>query len=108
MKRAGSLISGIYLILSDRELPESETYSILISATMRTEDFRSPTSRKEAQSCLEDLATSLGSCGGIEVEDSKLVSESEFSIQDLRQWRRWDWDDISLSEEPPGEMTPPD
>jgi len=40
------------------------------------------------------------------VEDHQLVSEAEFTLEDLRFFKRWDWDYRSLSGEPGGDVVP--
>jgi hypothetical protein len=96
LTKSGNNLTGIYLNTVDEELVQGEEYEIIIQATMKPEDFNNPALRAEAQKAFDDLVASIEKCDGITIEDDKLVSESDISIDDLRSLKRWDYDDLSL------------
>ena len=106
LSRGGSNISGIYVQVEDEELSEGTDYHVFAEATMPVEAFEHSKSRRQAQTCFDEVAAAMTDCDGIIVSEHILVSEGDFTLDELRQLKRWDWDDLSLREEPSGELAP--
>jgi hypothetical protein len=96
IKSREDLLAGIYVLVSDQELPEGEKYEIEVWATMTSEKYDDPKQRTDGQSLLDKLEASLSECEGIEVVAAELRSEAEVSLDDLRRLKRWDFDSLSL------------
>ena len=96
-KGANNVIRGIYFLLSpDTELAESESYDLIVWVTMSTQTYEVPDSRSQAQKLVDLLETELRKCKGITVQGVELRSEGDVSLDDLRQLKRWDFDDLTL------------
>ena len=106
LARGGSNISGIYLKVEDDELSEGTEYHVFAEATMPVEAYENSEIRRLAQTCFDEVAGAIADCDGIVVSEHVLVSEGDFTVDELRQLTRWDWDDLSLREDPPGELAP--
>jgi hypothetical protein len=98
LETGSAYISELYLWGADDELAEGEPYEILLCAVMTVEDFGDPEHRTAAVHCLQELEALLDACPGIEVLEARLVSEAEFTLDDLRRLRRWDFDWLSVVE----------
>ena len=108
LARGGSKISGIYLKVENEEFPEGTDYHVYAEATMPVEAYEDSESRRLAQTCFDEVASAMEDCDGIVVSEHVLVSEGDFTFDELRQLTRWDWDDLSLREEPPSVLPPRD
>lgn len=106
LKRDGGLVTGIYFGVEGHELPEGQDYRVAIRVTMAPDEFDDSTQRKRAQDLRVKIANAIDECDGIEVIGSDLVSESRFTLTDLRHTRRWDLDTLTLREEGQGEVPP--
>ncbi|MCI0675771.1 MAG: hypothetical protein L0Y42_08355 [Phycisphaerales bacterium] len=92
----GVYMEGIYLLVDNRELSDSDHYNIEIRATMQREFFEDNAKRVKSQRVLDDVESLLASCEGVHVEKAELLSEKEFSLDDLRNFKRWDFDDLTV------------
>lgn len=90
--RTGGPVTGLYLAVSEEDLPSEEMYELVIRATMSVEDYADPVLRTQAQECVDGLAGLLGGCDNIDVRDSALVAEDQLTLDDLSRVKRWDWD----------------
>lgn len=108
LSNGGTLISGIYLRTEEQELSSGQGYHVFAEATMPVVHFENAAARETAQECLDGLVAVMNECDGIVVDDHYLVSEADFSLHEQKQLRRWDWDSLSLREDPPGELTRPE
>lgn len=108
LSNGGTLISGIYLRTEEQELSSTEDYHVFAQATMPVVHFENTAARRVAQECLDSVAAVMNDCDGIVVDDHYLVSEADFSLDEQKQLRRWDWDNLSLREDRPGELMPPE
>jgi hypothetical protein len=107
LKRDGEHITGLFLMIDpDRELGADEDYRAILRVTARRETLVDVATEQRLVRVANAIATALGSCKGIVVEDHQLVSEAEFTLEDLRYFKRWDWDYRSHSGEPGGEVAP--
>jgi hypothetical protein len=96
--RTGHFVDGVFLTVEDRELPEEETYSIVVRGVISIESADDPTRRAQAQECVDGLAALLAECAGIDVLDSALVQEDEFTLHDVSYAKYWDWDWLSIED----------
>ena len=96
----GSLLSGLYLVGDiDAELPDATSYAFDLVGTVEHEPYGNPDSRSKAQAALDQLGASMNEAAGIEVGEIILAAESAVTLNDLRYFRRWDYDDLSLRTE---------
>ncbi|MBM4090961.1 MAG: hypothetical protein FJ276_16290, partial [Planctomycetes bacterium] len=91
-KRAGHLLTGVYLLVVDDELPEGESYRILLIATMLDEDYRDASARASAQELLDRVEAIMHDCDGVDIGLTELRSEAELSLHEIRTLKRWDFD----------------
>jgi hypothetical protein len=98
LRRTGHHVEAIFITVGDQELPEGEAYSIVIRGVVSAEHAADQQKSERAQECVDGLAALFDECAGIEVLDSQLVPESEFTLEDLARARRWDWDWLSTEE----------
>jgi hypothetical protein len=111
--KKGKYVSGIYILVEDREMPANEPYRVMIKATVPVKDWDSPKIREECHSCITGIVGAIvGKCsssiciGNGDDDGFEVVSEADFSIDDLRLFKRWDYDHISLKSDPMGIMGP--
>ncbi len=90
------LLTGIYMRVSEEELPDEQPYKVFIWGAMLVIDFENESSRRKAQLSLNELEAVLGTCDGIEIVECLLKSEQDITIDHLHQWKRWDFDLLSL------------
>ncbi len=100
MRQNGEYVSAVYVQLPDVELPADEDYQILLRGTVLADDFAVPEQRASAELALLTMASILSECPGIDVLNSDVVSEADFSLDDVRRVKRWDpLDPLSLSDD---------
>lgn len=95
LDRAGHFLDDVYITVEDQELPEEQKYSIVVTGVISIENAEDAGRRQTTQECVDTLAGLLAGCNGIEVLDSALVREDEFTLHDLTRAKRWDWDWLS-------------
>lgn len=87
------------------ELPEGQNYKAVLWLLMRVNLYESPDVREGAQDLTEQLEELLENVSGIEFKECRLRSEADVTLDDLRSFVSWDFDDLShrddLSEETP-------
>jgi hypothetical protein len=96
LKRHGEDLTGIYLLVSNEELPEAEAYEITVKATMGVDAFEVADKRTKCQEAIGAIAGLMRACSGIEVFETEVVPESSVTLDDLHFLKRWDCDDLSL------------
>jgi len=99
LKQDGTLISGIFLLVSDDELPKGTDYEIIVWVAMNVDDYEIEKKRNIATKLLGVIEAQLNACEGIVVEAGEIRSESNVSIADIRVLKRWDFDDLTLRDE---------
>lgn len=104
LKRCG-VLSAVYLLMSDEELPQESDYHVIVCGAV-TREHDNPTDRETAVKALDMLCVELGKCAGIVIEDHEVRSESEITLDDLRLFRRWDVDYLSERADPPDTSAP--
>ena len=107
-KEESQLLVGIYILLTDKELNDDQIYEIAITGTMLDEDHADLDKRTRAERYLTDLANAFNQHPGINIDSSEntLIPEDELTIGEIRDFKRWDVDSLSLRLDPPSE-TPP-
>ena len=107
LKRGGEHVTGLFLMINpDDECASGHDYRIILRVTARTTSLADEAVEATLVRLAKALADALASCDGVLVEDHQLVSEAEFTLEDLRFFKRWDWDYRSLSGEPGGDVVP--
>jgi hypothetical protein len=106
LEAQGKLITGIFLLLnSSRDLTVDTPYKITVYATVRTQTYDDDLQRQHLEdNFLDNFTNLLKNFSGIEVVDYFLVSEAEFSLDDVRNTRRMDFDSISYTDEKGGDI----
>lgn len=96
LKKRGGLFEGLYVLLhTEEELGADDPYTVVVRATMYVEDYEIDSRRSAAVDTMDDLASKLGQVEGIEVRSWEVVSLGEMSLDDVRYFKRWDYDDLS-------------
>ncbi len=91
-------IFGIYFSLTEEELPKTESYKTVGFAVMIDEDFCDSTKLDRCKLAITKLQGLLSRVRIEFDEDIEIVSDKDFSLEDLRLTRRWDWDVLSYDE----------
>ena len=93
-KKQGDLILSIHIRIEpeDAELLEGEDYRIMLYAICERQVWEDAKSRSAATQVVEQIGIKLAECEGILVDESVLVPEHRFSLEDLRETDRWDYD----------------
>jgi hypothetical protein len=97
-KKHGDLILSIHIRIEiriepeDTELPEGEDYRIMLYARCERQTWEDAPSRSATTKLVEQIGIKLAKCEGILVDESVLVPEHRFSLEDLRETDRWDYD----------------
>lgn len=100
-KKKGKWISGIYLLVSDDELPAGKIYDVILIATMRASDYSDEDARKTAMQLMGAIESAFAGCKGVNLKACELRSESDLSVDDLLRLKRWDYDDLTMRHEGP-------
>lgn len=77
------------------ELEAGSNYSSILWVVMRQELYKDPERRRNGETLVEELSNLLESVPGIKFIDCDLRCESEVTLDDLRQFVRWDFDDLT-------------
>jgi hypothetical protein len=108
LKKEGELLTAIFILVLDDELPDDTPYEIQITGSMRPEDYNHVDRRRQAQTLLNRVEEALDECDGIDVSESHLKSEVNISLDDLSRLNRWDFDDLTIRGQPVSELPPRD
>ena len=108
LRKQGNLLTAIYVVVVEEELPEDRPYEIILHGSMRVDDYGVPERRESVQELLDKVEAALADCDGIEVKESCLKSEKEISIDDRRILKRWDFDDLTIRGQAISELPPID
>lgn len=106
LKSNGAHLSGIYVSTSAAELASDVRYELTIVATMLLEDFDVAGLFAEASEACDGLTSALAGLEGINLLSVELASEDEMSLDSLRRFRRWDYDDLSFRAGDEGTLPP--
>jgi hypothetical protein len=100
LERKGELFLDLYVMCdpSDQELEEGTAYRIDVWPTMGSEDYQDEDRRRAAVETCTSLEALLASCPGIEISTCELRHEGQITLDDLRFFARWDFDDLTHRE----------
>lgn len=96
LKSQGTHLSGIYVSTSSSELAAGVSYQLTVVATMLLDDFVDAELFVEADEACDALGSVLAEADGVDLLSVELVSEDEMTLDSLRRFRRWDYDDLSF------------
>ncbi|CAN5405450.1 hypothetical protein BH09ACT1_BH09ACT1_21360 [soil metagenome] len=96
LKSQGEHLSGIYVATSAAELDADSSYQLTLVLTMLLDEFRDADLFVEASEACDTIAALFDEATGIDLTSLELVSEDEMSLDALRRFRRWDYDDLSF------------
>ena len=94
-------VTGIYLDLSDQELPDDKPYEIGVRITAFAESWDDTDSRASLINFESRLVEILEDCSGLEIADDDIstLPEEDLSVAELRRFKRLDRDYRSLPED---------
>jgi hypothetical protein len=96
LKRDGALITGIFLSVDPpEEIDAQERYQVIMRLTAKEEVFEDQVTETRLLELTETIRREFYGIEGIELVDYQLVSESDFSLADMRIMQRWDYDYLS-------------
>lgn len=96
----GARVTGTFIFFeSDLELADSEPYRIIVRVVAPRAVLEDESEERTLSKLVEKLWEAFGGCSGIEVKELKLDSEAEFSLEDWKTGKFWDWEYLSISEE---------
>jgi len=100
MERFGHDVTDTFIAFlgSDGELPGTDPYEIDVRVVIEPEAALDGERESQALKLVAELNKLLGQCQGVNAE-VQLVSETDFSLNDLRLSRHWDFDFISTAQE---------
>jgi len=96
LNQRGDLLTGVYMLLSEKELDQDEDYRVKIWVAIRPSAYEDHQKNKEAQELVGLLEATLAECSGVDIEECVLKSEQDITLDHLHIWKRWDFDVLSL------------
>jgi hypothetical protein len=108
LRKKGNLLTAIFIVVVEQELPEDSPYEIILYGSMHVDDYAVPERRGSAQELLNEVEAALADCDGIEVEESHLKPEDKISLDDRRKLVRWDFDNLTVRGHAVSELPPID
>jgi hypothetical protein len=100
IEQYGAEVSGIFIFFgSQRELPDNEPYRIIVRVVAPQAVVENDREEQTLSTLVAKLREAFALCPGIEVEELKLDSELEFSLEDWKTSEVWDYEYLSVSEE---------
>jgi hypothetical protein len=97
MKTKGKFVHTVFAHVDPEiELTSDKPYDVTLVMTMAVDDYKNEAARMLADEALDRVKEILKKCAGIEVGDTSIASEAEFSLDDARLMKRLDFDDLSL------------
>jgi hypothetical protein len=96
----GGLITAIFLLVSEDELPKEEKYKVIMWLTMLPEDYNIQEKKEVVEKIAGQIADAMNNnCEGIEVVEYEVRSEANVSLEERNQLKRWDYDALSFAED---------
>jgi hypothetical protein len=101
LKQQGQVVEAMLMtcLPGDKELGESDDYDSILWVVMQKDLYDDPEMRRQGERLVESLSGLLESVKGINYHDCDLRCESEVTLDDLRHFVRWDFDDLTHREE---------
>jgi hypothetical protein len=104
LERDGEDIVNVYAALNTLdELPGAEPYRIILRVVITADVCEDDAREQRANGVVSEIQKLLALCKGISLEDARLVTESEITLDEARHMNRWDFDYLSPEEERAGE-----
>jgi hypothetical protein len=101
-------VTALYVALSRwDELPPGVDYKMVLLGTMLRSQYTDPALRAAAETGIGEIAASLATCVGIDVEDFAVRSEADVTLDEARQLSRWHLDYVSLGDSAKHAPLPP-
>lgn len=95
LQRDGTDVKGIFLALSDEELPPGQPYEVILRVVVATQAAEDDTREEVALRLVSELQALMNDCEGIHVYDADLSTLREFSLEDFLATKPWDYEYIS-------------
>ena len=83
----------------DATIRISARYRLILRVVVPAETCEDDSSEYRATSVVSEMNKLLAQCKGITVEDARLVTESEITLDEVRSMNRWDFDYLSPEEQ---------
>ncbi len=77
------MFKGIFLALTDEELPAGDSYEVILRVVVATETDEDDTREEVALRVVSELQALMNECEGIHVCDADLNTLREFSLEDF-------------------------
>jgi len=97
LQKFGTDVSGIFIsFLSESgELPARDEYSIIVTIVAPRDAVVDDDREQDLLKLVAEFRRLFGNCPGIRIEDFRLKSEAEFSLEDWKSSQPWDYEFIS-------------
>ena len=96
LKRVGQHLSGIYVDMSDEELPAGKAYDVTLLFTVTSEVAADPSSWAEVNSAADEIVALWNGEEGLAVDEYFVESEDNVPISSLRVYVRLDFDSFTI------------
>jgi hypothetical protein len=101
LQKHGAEIRGIFIALfPDTELAVGENYQVIVRLVAEREVMEDYRSEDTLLGLVGEMYEAFALCSGIEVIDLQIVSEAEFTLDDWRKTKVWDYDELSDADAP--------
>lgn len=105
----GHDIADLFIALTPSgEAAEEQRYDCALLATMRSDLFQNQLRREQTVTKVQHIRALLDACDGIKVLDDEVASEAEVTIEDLRAYRRFGFEYMSLDRREQHDIPPSD
>ncbi len=98
LKRLTKLKSLYVSLKTWDELPPEKSYEVYLLGTLQVEDYKVSATRSGTEKGILEIAAALQTCDGISVINAEVQSESEVTLDHVRNLVRWNLDYISLQD----------
>ena len=89
-------IDSVYVLVADEEKAEGVEYKIKIACIVKAKHFDDVEYRAKAQKIAGMIEASFAIADSIDVLECDLLSSSQFTLEQLSYYKRWDFNEISL------------
>lgn len=89
-------IDSVYVLVSDDEKFQGEEYKIKIACIVSAKHFGEVEYRAKSQKVADMIEASFAIEGSVDVLQCDLLPTSQFTLEQLNCYKRWDFDEISL------------
>lgn len=96
LNKEGAEISAILIgIKPDGDAREDKSYEVNLYAVMPVDLYKQASLRTKAQLVIDQLGKLFRKCAGIQLDDAKVRSENEITLDDMRYLKRFTTDYLS-------------